>query len=429
MHAPNPHRETLKQKVMGGPVLHIPNIQDEAGIEGLKAIERYKLRSLTVLDKHDVSILPSNVEAETQEMLRLYEDLHIPHIAPENVLFMDPSNGDRLSQTILKNRKEVARFLKCHPRVQRLVPFIHSPDSDQIASIFNLKTEMSSESSEKVNDKGLSQRELAAEGVDTPVGRVVHSLAEALDFCSELREAGFQEVMFKIIRSASGQGVFQISFDQVPAHIETYADEVRLRGVLLDGYIPDKNASPNIQYYVSDSPEQDYFISCSDQILENGVHLGNVNDTDLYYNNARARENVRKTRDWARKQGYRGIVGIDLYITSEGRPYYMETNARFNGSTPGALLADKLHETTVHIPWGVQNNIAVSKGTTVNDFLAALERDKLLYDPETRMGVLPTNTSAIQSHNKAMVAIFARTSGQVQEILAMLDGFKPKDTA
>ncbi|MEZ4086836.1 MAG: ATP-grasp domain-containing protein [Candidatus Gracilibacteria bacterium] len=429
MKSPDSPRKTLKQKVMPGNVLHIPNIQDEAGVEGLKAIERYKLRSLMVLDPGDSSILPVNVQEETVEMLHIYDELNVPHLSAENIFFLDVSEGERLSTAVLRNKQAVEQFLKYVPGVDLFVPFIHSTDSDTIAESLGLHIQMNAASSEIVNDKGLSQQELRRVGVDTPLGRVVHNLDEAMVFCDELTKAGYKEVMFKITRSASGMGVFQIPFDEVPKYMEKYKEEVEARGVLLDGFIPGKMASPNIQYNIGDSESDDHFISCSDQILDNGVHLGNINDSDLYFGNDAARENVRKTRNWARQRGYRGIVGIDLYITEDGRPYYMETNARFNGSTPAALLADKLHGSTIHVPWGAQNNIGLPKGTTVNDFLAALDRDKLLYSPDSKLGVLPTNTSAIRTHAKAMVAVFAKTAEEVREVLATLDSYKSSSVA
>lgn len=428
MESSRSERKTLKQKVMGGPVLHVANIQDEAGVSGLKAIERYKLRSMAALDPGDVSVLPANIRESALDMFRLYDQLGVPHINPEDILYLDYDSSMRLSQALLVCRAEVLAFLqRAGAGVDRFIPFIHSADSDAIARALDLRVDTNAKSSEFVNDKGLSQRELAQLGVDTPMGKVVRSLDEALDFCRELQDAGFREVMFKITRSASGMGVFQIPFEKVPEYMEQYADEVAARGVLLDGYIPGKLASPNIQFNIGDTENDDQFISCSEQILsDDDVHLGNVNDPNLYFKSPRVQENVLKTRNWIREQGYRGIVGIDLYITQDGKPYYMETNGRFNGSTPGALLADKLHGTSVHVPWGVQNNISLSRGTTVNDFVAGLERDHLLYDPDTRYGVLPTNTSAIESHQKAMVTIFAETSERVQEILGALYALNPE---
>jgi hypothetical protein len=122
--------------------------------------------------------------------------------------------------------------------------------------------------------------------------------------------------------------------------------------------------------------------------------------------------------------GYRGIIGIDLYIDTDGMPYYMETNARINGSTPGALLVDKLVGNTTQKAWGVQNNIPVPKGSSMNDFLSKLDREKMSFDPVKKWGVMLTNSTAINSHGKAMVVILGQSNNEVAEMLYTLQ----KDT-
>ncbi|MGL5831112.1 MAG: hypothetical protein ACRCZE_03095 [Candidatus Altimarinota bacterium] len=420
---------TLKQKTLGEQILHVPNIEDEAGILGLPGIEKYMLRMLSSLDPQDYAIMPANTKNETEEMFDLYRAYGIPHISLENIQYLDYSAKQTLSQAILEQRHQLKKFFQKTQLAQAVFhPFIHSYESDQMAEQFQVTPTSTAASSEIVNNKYISQKALHERGVSTPLGQLVHSLSEAQKFAEKLLANGYPEFSFKIIRSASGMGVFKITAEQLPEYFQKYSAEVEANGVLLDGWITaSKKASPNIQYYVSDTPAEDSFISCSDQILEDLAHKGNINSPELLTNSPKLLSDCQEIRNWVRQQNYRGIIGIDFYITEEteqGIPYYMETNARINGSTPGALLVDKLHGSTTQTHWGVQNNIYVPENSTLSDFMGSLEKSKLAYQPDTRLGVLPTNTSAMATHNKAMVLVIGKTREHVREMLDELYNFQ-----
>lgn len=420
---------TLKQRTLGKQILHVPNIEDEAGILGLPGIEKYMLRMLSSLDPQDYAVMPANTKIDTEALFSLYKSYGIPHINLNNIHYLDYTSRQTLSQAILEQRRELQKFFQRTQLDQAIFqPFIHSQESDQMSEQFQLTSASTASSSEIVNNKYVSQKALQERGVSTPLGQLVHSLPEAQQFAEKLLQNGYPEFSFKIIRSASGMGVFKITAQQLPEYFQKYADEVAANGVLLDGWITaSKKASPNIQYYVGDSTDEDSFISCSDQILEDLAHKGNINAPELLQESPKLLDDCQKIRHWVREQGYRGVIGVDFYITeetAEGVPYYMETNARINGSTPGALLVDKLHGSTTESHWGVQNNIILPENSTLNDFLNTLEREKLAYQPDTKLGVLPTNTSAIKSHHKAMVLVMGKTRQQVREMLEQLYHFQ-----
>jgi hypothetical protein len=420
---------TLKERTLGKKVLHVPNIEDEAGIRGLLGIEKYMLRMLSALDPQDYAVMPANTKEDTEALFSLYKSYGIPHINLSNIHYLDYAAHQTLSQAILEQRQELQKFFQRTKLDQAIFqPFIHSRESDQMAEQSQLTPIASAASSEIVNNKYVSQRALQERGVSTPLGQLVHSLPEAQQFVEKLKQLGYPEFSFKIIRSASGMGVFKITAEELPEYFEKYAKEVAENGVLLDGWITaPKKASPNIQYYVGDSSEEDSFISCSDQILEDVEHKGNINAPELLQKSPKLLSDCQKIRNWVREQSYRGVIGIDFYITeetAEGVPYYMETNARINGSTPGALLVDKLHGSTTESHWGVQNNIKLPQNSTISDFITTLEKEKLAYQPDTKLGVLPTNTSAIKSHNKAMVLVMGKTRQHVREMLEQLYHFQ-----
>lgn len=412
---------SLKNKIMGESVLHIPNIQDEAGIRGLAGIDQYKLRMLAPLFPEDAAIMPANTRQDSAELFALYDQLGIPHLPLDQILHLEYDPMLTLSQAVLEQRIAVKKALPSN-NSQVLEPFMYSREMDSVSQALGKPVRTSARASEIVNNKYLSQAALRQRGVSVPLGRLVHSAEEAQKFCDELVKQGYQQVSFKLTRAASGMGVFCLKPEEIPKYAHQYAEEMAHNGVLIDGWITkEKAASPNIQYFIGDSPEQDVFISATDQILEGTVHKGNLS-TNILEENPRLVRDISEIRNWTRDQAFRGIIGVDFYVATDGTPYYMEINARINGSTPGAMMMDKLVGSTTNQPWGVQNNIPVLKGSSASDFIGKLDRDHLTYHPDRKHGVLPVNTSAIHRHGKAMVLVVGQTHAQVQEIMDTLHG-------
>lgn len=433
-----PETPTLKEKVLGNKIVHMPNITDEAGVlgfgeesKGVKGIERYKLRMLATLDPHDRAFMPSTTKQDAEELFTHYDELYIPHLDTNDIVYFEPNGEVQLSQIVLRDveqgRTDVRKALE---GMSLFVPFIQSEYADRISGLLRTPTVTSAPASEIVNDKGIAQMQLRRLGVPVPDGKTVFTLQEAMQFGEELQKKGYEHLMFKLRRSASATGVFKIGFDEIERYWHLYNKQADESGVLLDGFLKGKIASPNIQFYIGDNEDEDVFISCSDQILsEKDEHLGNINAPNLYFGNPQLVESIRRVNNWSRAQGYRGIVGVDWYITDEelpGKAYFMEVNARINGSTPGALLAEKLHGDNVDLAWGVDNNVAMPKGYTLSDFVNYLDRSRLLYSPLTRKGVLVTNGSTIRTHGKAMVLVMADKPEQITETLVELKSLKEK---
>lgn len=409
---------SLKNRVLGEKVLHIPNIQDEAGIRGLAGIDKYKLRMLSPLMPGDSAIMPANTRNDSAELFRLYDQLGVPHMRHQDIVHLEYEDELSLSKAIFREQAAVRRALQ-KLQYSNVEPFIFSRNMDSVAEVLGVNVRTKAEASEIVNNKYLSQAALRERGVSVPAGKLVHSLAEATAYARELKERGYQQVSFKLQRAASGMGVFKVDVEDLPEYAKKFATELAEEGILIDGWIEGGKASPNIQYFVGDNVEQDVFVSSTDQILEDLAHKGNAT-TDVLDGNQRLAEDMLKIRNWTREQGFRGIIGVDFLIANDGTPYYMETNGRINGSTPGALMVDKLVGSTTAKPWGVQNNVKVPKTSSVNDFVAALDREGLTYDHQKKWGVLPTNTSPIADHGKIMVMLIGETNEQVREMLSTL---------
>ncbi|NVP18157.1 ATP-grasp domain-containing protein, partial [Candidatus Gracilibacteria bacterium] len=292
-----------------------------------------------------------------------------------------------------------------------------------------LETSRNHHSSEIINDKSTAQQELRDLGVLTPEGKTIYSEQQAEYYFRELKAKGYESVTIKLKRAASGMGVFKINtLDELEKKLYEHRNELN-DGLLMDGWIRGKFiTSPNIQFNVGKTPEEDVFIGCSSQILspDGTVHLGNISDMGIM-ENKRLVADLLVIRNWIRSKKAYGISGIDFSIfedeNGEQKAYFMEINGRINGSTHGAIIANKIFGDEQYLDkWSVVNNVMLKEGTTIDQFIQRLQRDKIYFDPSTKTGVLPTNISAIDKYSKAMVVIFGEKS-KIMEMINILNSY------
>jgi len=415
---------SLKKNCLGEKTLHLPNIEDEKGVEGVPGINRYLLRMMSPLGAGDIAVMPSETKTDNEDLFYYFDQCSIERISSDMIFYVDQRIGETLSMSTLREIDGLNKFVRAHKNSITFSPFIHGSYSDSIALGLGFERPFPQvKPSELVNDKYFSQIELGRLGVSVPEGKLVNSRLEAVEFYKSLIDKGYEKVSFKLTRSCSGVGVFQVnSIEDLERLTEEFNSELLEKGILMDGWIKgQKIASPNIQYAIKDSFEEDVFIACSDQILDGLSHKGNISDFEILNRNSKLRLDCDKIRNWVRETGYRGVIGIDFYIADvdgQEKAYYMETNARINGSTPGAMLVNKITgKSTDQIDWGVQNGVKFPKNFGLNEILGKLERNKLIYDPSTKTGAILTNHSTVREHGKAMFTVIGKTSAEVKEIL------------
>lgn len=408
--------------------LHIPNITDEAGLEDFSGLEYYKQRILTIPWKSDFAIMPENTRNFNIDLEKIYKELGVNFINPENIFYISWENN--ISENILQN-PELLEEIKAKSKwnFSNIFPFIHSENIDKINQILGLETSRTSKDSEKINDKSFAQTELRKLGVLVPEGKEVHNLEEAKKFFEYLQEKWYERVSIKLKRAASGKWVESATnlkeFEEKVLKWEKWMLE---DGLLIDWWIQWKFiSSPNIQFNIGKTPNEDRFIGCSDQILKNGTtHIWNISDNSILFENSRLREDLVKINNWIRSQKAYGIVGIDFAIFEDEdgnkNAYFMEINWRVNGSTHGNVLANRIYGEDYHDKWWVANSIDLPKNMTLNDFISKLERDGIYFNPDKKEWVLITNISTIEKFDKVMVAIFWNKD-KILEIINILNSY------
>lgn len=411
-------------------ILFIPNIRDESWVENLLALDKYKPRNIGLLGKWDMTVMSHSTQGSIEDLLRLYWDLNIPHIYREDIIYLEWDK--KISEMSYGMRVKIKDILESKWSISKLANFIDSSSTDELANYLWLPTDRNRTTSEIINNKYIAQSELRRRWVLVPDGRLVYNSTEAISFFRELRQLWYEKVAVKLLRAASWMGVFPVSTEE---ELEEFfsGNKIDLReisqGILIDGWVKwTFISSPNIQFYIGKSQKEDIFISCSDQILwksptwEWVIHKWNISDPNIMYSNDKLMSDLDKIKNWVREVGAYGIIGIDFVVvedihTQEQKAYFMEINGRINGSTPGAVLTNTLTGNHLQTSWGINNNISIPWVQTPWEFISYLEKEKLLYDPISQIWVLPTNLSAIESYNKAMILVIGQTKFHVNDIL------------
>lgn len=425
--------ENIKQRTLWENILFIPNIRDESWVENLVALDKYKPRNIALLWPTDITIMNQSTQSSIEELLRLYGDLNIPHIRKENIVYL--SWEKKISEMSYGMRLKMKDILQERPDIKKLSCFIDSTATDELAKYLSLKTERNRSTSEIINNKYIAQSELRRRGVLTPEWRLIFNESDAISFWKELTEKWYKKAAIKLLRAASGMWVFPVKTEEEIHHFfsnHALSQEEKENGILMDGWVKwNFISSPNIQFYVWKNQKDDVFLSCSEQILETTsdgdgvIHKWNISDMNIMYNNDILMEDLEKIKNWVREVWAFGIIWVDFVVikdedTGEEKAYFMEINGRINGSTPGAFLTHTLTWNHTQIYWWINNNISVDWVQNPGDFISYLEKEWLLYDPSVKNWVLPTNLSAIQWYNKAMILVVWKSKAHVHDLLSHL---------
>lgn len=411
MDGPSGHSSTLSTRIFGEkPVLHIPTVDDEADLKGIKGIHLYGPRQVGIFRHNDIAVLPLRTREAVRAVLDAYSTIGLPHIPFENIAFVDYDEHETLGEGALKNRAIIAALLDRHPEVVRIIPFFHSQNVTRLAKEHGLLTETANyESINDVNDKWLSQVEWRQRGIITCEGELVHSVKEASRIIAQLRAKKYSHICLKKRRSVSGAGVKKLAIDEATAYLQTQTKLMAEQGLIIEPWfnnIDPRRGSPSIQMYIGNTPDKDVVICSTQQILggkDDTEHKGNNNDPTVLADETMQTQ-VQLFCDWARDEGFRGIAGVDL-LNTDGVMRFSDPNMRQTGATAGALLAHKATGNVRHTPWGVRNNCSVQTSLDPADFIKALKSRGLLYSTTRVRGIIPTNLATVSAGKAMFVAV------------------------
>lgn len=224
-------------KLIGPEILHVVNIQEEAGVDGISGISAYGDRGIPCIGR--ASHIALAVNRECIGLVReVYLSAGLDFPTEEQICFLEGSNDEKIHAVVDRNLETIREFCKKNG-LDTYQPFIHSKKSDQVAEILGMKSLSNSIASDTINNKAIIQRELRDLGVPVPEGKLVFESDEARSFVEELARKGYKSVGVKLVRAASGMGVFEIPCQEILNNesniFERYTKEMQVNGLLIDG--------------------------------------------------------------------------------------------------------------------------------------------------------------------------------------------------
>lgn len=351
-----------------------------------------------------------------QELNYLYKCIWLENLTiPWKNTLKIADNGKFLSEDILNQYS--AQELKNILEWNSLEPYIHTSNIDKISRLSWAWATRKSPSVEKINNKWNAQTELRTLWVCVPDGKVVFSQEEAKKQFSNLKEKWYENIWFKLHNSINWLWVFKVNgWWELNKLLEKHSSVLLNEWILIDGWIENKIASPNIQFYVWKTQKEDQLITVSDQILLDWwvEHIWNISDVSILQKDLFLQKDLKIILDWIRDKWWYWVVWIDFltYLEwDEIKNAFIEINWRYNGSTHWQVISNKLGQNHwishdwIHVP-----------SKNLNTFMVELEKNNILYNKDSNIWVIPVNPSVLQ-YWKSSVVIVWDSQEKVLEIL------------
>ncbi len=359
-------------------------------------------RALTMAQPGDIVLVSRPVPSSYFQYL---EEAGLGPV-PEHVLVVSESEGVGLTQYLSSNTGRLVDIAALFQPGKRpvLSPYFCTPQTEIIADFLSELSACpvsidsgSPESSEHANNKA-HMREIADQlGIPQPPGEAVDvvggdygPLHQAVERHLELTG----KVIVKASLSSSGLDNIILDSAELPEH--WLQQRAHVTSFVVESLLP-FSGSPNVQVWIAEDGSwsiHDTTNQCLDQTL---THTGNEFPPKLQSGNLT--DTVTRLTAALAEQGVRGPVGYD-FIEQEGAhcPYFIEVNARCNGSHYASAIRDRVNLTrqTAGLPplgcYRSLKNIS-RQSTDFDSFRKALE--PLLYKKTGGCGVIPYNPSGL----------------------------------
>lgn len=255
-----------------------------------------------------------------------------------------PDSQERTNSRI--SAKQFASMVSGDEVVKTLVSQILEVQGELLLNVFEVSPELSLVRDERIKVIGpdpqvavamnnkLHQYEMAsAMGIPVPAGRRCTDIDEALGFAGEIFSRG-QKVFVSGAYSAGGS-------DSIVASTK---EEINSRfkdtpgGLLVTEYI-EHRYDPTVLGVVAGENDV-YIASVADQNIHGTRFMGSTFPTVLGMEKVlQLKDITRKVGSYMGSKGYRGVFGCDYIIDDSGDVYFIEVNARKQGTTMETSLA------------------------------------------------------------------------------------------
>jgi hypothetical protein len=188
---------------------------------------------------------------------------------------------------------------------------------------------------EEVNNK-LNQREIASGlGLSLPDGGVFHDMASAMDYSATVLKGGGRVFASGAYSAGGSNSIVASSLDQIENRFNESDGSL-----LVTEYI-EHDYDPTVLGIVAGEREV-YIASVADQEIRGTRFTGSMFPTVLDRETViRLKEITRTVGYCLGKMGYRGCFGCDFIVGRSGQVFFIEINARKQGTTMETALTMK----------------------------------------------------------------------------------------
>ena len=307
----------------------LPSIK---GIEDYKLVNQMSELAVWLTKPHDIVFLPHDLDSGFLEHIRLILG-HTPEI------FKVPlENADKITDSILY--KVQSGLLKLPERVRYLATHGTSCYEEKLAE--ELGVELATPQANicrRVNSKIYSRKIAGEEGILQPVGcfsESVGDLGEVFKKASYYLSEG--PIVIKEAYGVSGKGLIVVNSISRLQRLFNLLQRSALKNkghakFCVEQWV-NKATDINYQFHVDENGISS-FDFVKEAITQQGVHLGHIYPSRIekeQYSLLQSTAEILAER--LSKDGFRGVVGVDALITTEGELYpLIEINARLNMSS------------------------------------------------------------------------------------------------
>jgi hypothetical protein len=271
---------------------------------------------------------------------------------PENIFLVVGPNSDQAGPDTPERKNsrisapQFAAMVSSDEVVKGLVNQILEMQGELILNVFEASSELSLAADDRIkiiapdplvaasmNNK-LRQYEMAAHlNIPVPEGSTCSDLGEALSYAERIFFRGRKAFVSGAYSAGGSNSLVAATIEEIISRFDGAPD-----GLLVTEFIEHRH-DPTVLGIVAGEDDV-YIASVADQNIHGTRFMGSTFPTVMGEETvARLKEITRTVGSYMGSQGYRGVFGCDFIVDEQGSVYFIEVNARKQGTTMETTLA------------------------------------------------------------------------------------------
>lgn len=167
----------VAEKMWGQKVIHIPNTTDIYGADLVSSfVSNYVTRTLCLLAKDHMIILPDTARHEVTQMLKYFSNIGLDYIREKNFIYLEGVEHHRLSTVVMNYADQISEFND--PSYTSLVPFTSATAIELMGIKYGKEYGLQESLSLFLNDKSFLRQMLHDKGILVPSVNIVSTITD-----------------------------------------------------------------------------------------------------------------------------------------------------------------------------------------------------------------------------------------------------------